>query len=179
MNLKSKLFGFAAASVIALSMTTGVMAQDVHNANGNADLMPYGGGTGSCSVSFTKATMDFGEWTWNGTEYVGAPVEDSATATVIAPDAVRKCTMTVSFSGLANGNHKIGADNFSIKGTGTAASVPGMPSTWTELPENGFGVGVTAPNGDFTIDMRLDDVPDTIPAGTYTGDLKVQNVSAQ
>jgi hypothetical protein len=59
MNLKSKLFGFGAASLLALSMTSGVMAQESKTATANFI-------EGQCTFSVDTLAVSFGSWTWAG-----------------------------------------------------------------------------------------------------------------
>ncbi len=164
MNLKSKIFGFAAASIFALSMTTGAMAND--SVGGQVELVK-----GVCSVSINQASVDFGDWTYNGDEYVRTAGNNVAqlSGEVKAGRPGGTCNLTVQFSGLASGQQNIDASYFSVGANGT---------NWLNLDSShasGLSTGITgnAPAISGSGYVMLDSVPETYQPGTYVGTLDV------
>lgn len=168
MNLKSKVFGFAAASVLALSMTTGVMAADDDSANisGSATLVP-----GICQIDVTQSNTNFGTWKYDGDKYVhvGGSNVSMIGATLKAAEPNGKCDVTVSMgAGLKKGTDVIAPSNFKVTyGSDSAYLIDGFGHTFENIsPDSGSG-----------LELKLEKVPNN-PTGDYSGDIVLVVVNA-
>jgi len=114
MNLKSKLFGFGAASLLALSMTTGVMAQE--GVEGFDPASHPGGGhsvsagtkvelkEGICSLGIARSSTDFGKWEWDGGKYIGNNT-GSVTLSIQNQKYKKTCTVNTKADNLNGKSH--------------------------------------------------------------------------
>ncbi len=165
MNLKSKIFGFAAASVFALTMTTGAMAAQPLEATSTVNLA-----AGTCAlVDVASTTASFGEWKWNGEgEYKPVDPGNSNVAGMTArvknhkPDGT--CNIAVSSNGLGSG--AIAPSNITV-----STNNP----TYTDIQlSSGFQTGSGFQAGPMSASFTLNDVPDNLQPGTYSGKINFQ-----
>lgn len=105
MNLKSKLLGISAASVLALGMTSGVMAQNGGNDDDQRETVDVSvvlvddGNGGMCSFTLDQTNVDFGELTWDGTGWT-TPDDQTITMSVTADADDNDCSVSARSGGL-------------------------------------------------------------------------------
>lgn len=156
MNLKSKIFGFAAASVFALSMTTGVMAAD-GSTTANVDLVPRNNNV--CSMTVTNGTVVFTNRVWTGTDWGNPADSRSVNGSVTTPSNVLNCDIQGKSAGLNNGD---GAGTIGL----TVQSVP-MDSDYETVLEN-------LTTGGWTVGVVLDAAGTDDEPGSYQGVIDFQ-----
>jgi type 1 fimbria pilin len=159
MNLKNKLIGFGAASILALTMTTGVMAQTSTTGAG-VELVP-----GQCSVQAKTSNINFGEWQWDGSKYVPPTVEQWINWSVTNGYPGEKCHISITLEGGA-----LASEN--------GDTIPGSYLTFRETPLSS-AVEANLATGDYQNRTRMTSVPDNIMPGNYSGTLNFQIVEAQ
>lgn len=99
MNFKTKAIGLLAGSALALSLTTGAMAQ---TSDTDAQLDPKDGGV--CALGdVTSLDADFGTFTWNGTAYTGGQSQTLSVPLTQDTAPTSSCAIDVSASALTNG----------------------------------------------------------------------------
>lgn len=93
MNIKSRIFGFAAAAILSLSIVSGALAQTSTSTQIELASDP------DCGAKITTASVDFGKYTWNGTTYGVNPANSQVTLTVdSAVWPATTCTVNLSAS---------------------------------------------------------------------------------
>lgn len=109
MKLKSRITSFAAAAFLALTMTTGVLADgSVTTSISLTEL--------ACSASITSGNIDFGTWRYDPSvnQYrLVSGSQDNPTLTVTAVDgsvqqSINKCSVTLTASDLTNSDNTSG-----------------------------------------------------------------------
>jgi len=110
MKLKSRITSFAAAAFLALTMTTGVLADgSVTTSISLTEL--------ACSASITSGNIDFGTWRYDPSvnQYrLVSGSQDNPTLTVTAVDgsvqqSISNCDVTLTASDLTNSENTSGA----------------------------------------------------------------------
>jgi hypothetical protein len=159
MNLKSKLFGFGATALLALSITTGAMAAD-GSTPAHVNLVPRNGG--NCSMTVTAGTISFDDRVWTGTAWTNPADSESISGTVTTPSNVKKCDIQAKSAGL---NNQSGTGNIGL----TVAAVP-MTSDYAEVLGN-------RTSGGWSVSALLDAAGVGDEPGTYQGviDFQVMN----
>jgi hypothetical protein len=176
MNLKSKLFGFTAAAALSLSIMTGAMAQSSTQVPAEVTLK----GT-TCSVSMTEGgSLFYGEWQWNGYQYVrdGNAVSKTLKADVKSGNP-SGCILTLKFDGMRSGSNHIPNSAFvgGIPGVGSGVNMGLVPNLST-----GFQLPGTFDSGEHSGSLALTDdnnVINTLMPGSYGGPLTIGVVNAQ
>ncbi|HLU36424.1 MAG TPA: hypothetical protein VKZ61_11665 [Thermomicrobiales bacterium] len=97
MNFKSNLVGFAAASVFALSMTTGAMAADT-----TASVTLNSQNAGVCTLSITDTSITFESQSWDGEVWSNNAKEEDIRGRVTNGKPRQTCDVTAASSGLRN-----------------------------------------------------------------------------
>lgn len=171
MNLKSKVFGFAAATALSLSMMSGAMAANTDSVTGSVILAPT-----YCSVTIDQASVNFGTWQWNGdlAKYVHVSGNNTqlVSGKLTAGHPNGTCDLKVSFDGLKNEDgDKIEATRFSVAGGGQYFD-PIHSAVAGALSGGHPVLGAEADSG--SANIVLNSVPDTFDPGTYSGTLEVQ-----
>ncbi len=155
MNVKTKALGLVAGSILALSLTTGVMAE-------TTDVTLAENASGSCTAVVTEASASFGTYTWNGTAYVPASGAGSAALNLTVTQTygpAEVCDIDVSGSDLVSGTNSILVGSISVAhGSGTAQSLSVAQAL---LMDNVIGAQ--------TANLTLANPGATLPDGTYSG----------
>jgi len=163
MNLKSKLFGFAAASIFALSMTTGASAAISATSDVDVQLQK-----GVCNLELSSGTdISFNALKWNGMD---AYVPTGATSTAITgflynEEPGGKCMVQVASDGLQ------------INNAGIAIPLVLDPSSPMNTPPHTLTsnfLGASIPGGSWAGTLSLGTVPNTAPVGLYEGTVEFQ-----
>lgn len=170
MNLKSKLVGFGAATLLSLSMASGVMAQDGHSftdSDLNVDLVPN-----VCSVSASTSDVTFGPWEFDGTgSYVLTGLDSKAILwDMTIPGPGQTCDVSFSMFGnaLKSGDDKIGSENlsFAVYNYGAVGDLGGKKIVPLSPERNHYG-------GAFKLS-----IPEDAQPGTYTGTIRIETSNA-
>jgi hypothetical protein len=144
MGIKSKLIGLGATSLLALSMTTGVMAAPGGTAESDLSVHLQ---QGQCSIELTSGdTIDFGDYKWDGNGYVlqagtagsntiaanilnhkpGGECTVTVTSTAIGPISASELSLSGSLQGYGTGTVSLGAARSADLGTGSYAGAVGL-----------------------------------------------------
>lgn len=158
MNLKTKALGLVAGSLIAISLTTGVMAQD-------AQAVLADNASGDCSVSVEAGKFDMGTFIWNGSAYTGGN-EGSLELTVdqTMSSQNQNCHLTISGGTLTQ---TLDSDGQSVS---DGASVQAAVFVNNKV---GSDIVSTSPNTTSATATVSIAPGTTLPAGTYTGTVTV------
>lgn len=166
MNLKSKLFGLTAATMLSIGAVTGVAAQhsftdtDLH-----VELVPN-----ICSVSASTSNVTFGPWEFDGKgEYVlvGSHVR-AIHWDMTVPGPGQSCDVNFSMFGsaLKSGDNRIGSENvsFSVYNYGAVGNL-GAKKTVSLNPSHTGGA--------FYLN-----VPEDAQPGEYSGTIRIETQNA-
>lgn len=166
MDFRKKVIGFLAASALTFSMAAGVAANDSRTGTVQLD-------GGSCQVVITSGNLDFGTWTWNGTQYVTEGDQSSALVVAVTPawsqntGARPTCDIAVSTNGLIhieNSRAGSGLEDLTAQ-VGTGASQPIADPANPAVFELG--------GGSSTIGVKLNSVGSEFRPGEYRGQFNV------
>lgn len=154
MNLKTKAFGLFAGSILALSLTTGVMAQDTSVTLADGD---------GCAATMIASAINFGSWTWDGDSYVNSTVASGSLAVDVtnAVQAVTTCDVSMTVNGLTGAN--------------TLDTIAAVDVLLTGATNNTYTV---PQNTQLTVAATLATDLNTLAPDTYTGTITVGTVNA-
>jgi hypothetical protein len=164
MSLKSRILGILAATVLTLSMSAGVMAQQTDSEQVSVTLENQ-----VCGLDISTANGSFGTWAWNGSAWENTGTNDSVYLDgALSTPPQQTCTVSVSFGGLDDGSgHVISTNSFAA-----ASHNPGPASRsaagWVQ--ENVSGT-------EYDFEFELISIGTDLPAGTYTGSVDITIVN--
>lgn len=163
MGLKSKIVGFVAAAALTFSMSGAAGAVDV-----GGEVILNGG---ACKITATNGGFHFGTWTFDGEDYVSSgSTLSSIDLSVQRAQAKNTCTVSVDTNGLTKqGTGAIGSEPTIGSEHFSAAVTQGVSSeVLQDLPHD-----AQVRNGNASLGINLDEVPDTYVAGVYQGSFDI------
>lgn len=126
---------------------------------------------GACGIVATEGTADFGEWTWNGSEWTQGQQNTFVYLNVKTPwsRGESTCDLTVGTSGLGirEGSRQapLVTEDLFRAGFGQPASGGGWTASWMlDLPATH-----SVHNGNVRVQLELQDIPSDRWQGEYSG----------
>lgn len=169
MGIKSKAVGLIAAVGLTMSLMVGAAAQENPD---SVDGTVFLNG-GACGIVATAGTADFGEWTWNGSEWIQGEQNTSVYLTVTTPwtrgDDVSTCALTIGTRGLTLED---GSREAPVLNEGLFRAAVSYPTANDVLNTGRMQpLPATQPvrEGDLRVHLDLRTIPADVWAGEYTG----------
>ncbi|HWV23591.1 MAG TPA: hypothetical protein VNZ58_05335 [Thermomicrobiales bacterium] len=176
MNLKSRLLGIGTASILALGMTSGVMAQNDGNDQGDEESQTVGVAVnlveGVCSFDLSATDLDFGDLTWDGVEWV-APEAQTLTLSVMDAQTGENCSINATSAGLYYQGEvqeaQVTTERQNDRGDHIGVTIDGTElNRWR--PTNVYDGG----SGDVDLAVGLNTSNANLDAGHYGGEINFQ-----
>ena len=169
MGIKSKVGGVLAAVGLSMSLIVGAGAQETPDTvDGTVSL-----NAGACGIVATAGTADFGEWTWNGSEWAQGEQNAFVYLTVTTPwsrgaDA-STCDLTVGTHGLFHvfGSRQAPPLTEDLFRAGFGQPAPG--GGWTGSSMMDLPATHAVKNGDVRVQLELQEIPADSWSGEYSG----------